>query len=133
MKKAIIRHTSTVLRFLKKKWVIAICILFVALAVLSKIGNANRPKGFQGLIESRLSHYDGSHNELEAYIKSKMGDPSSYEHIKTTYVIPKDQSAKTTIFTTTFRGKNALGVLVTNSISARCDIESGRVIEVLPQ
>ena len=79
-------------------------------------------------IEQQFSNWDGSHFGLTRLIKKTMNDPSSYEHIKTVYVDKGDYL----IVRTTFRGKNKLGALVVNSVTARVDLD-GNVIEIISQ
>lgn len=79
----------------------------------------------QKKIEEQFSDWNGSHRNLERYIKENMLDPKSYYHIKTdywdkgTYIIVK----------TTFRGKNAFGGLEINSTKAKVD-DNGNLIQI---
>ncbi|MBN2088933.1 hypothetical protein JW964_04945, partial [candidate division KSB1 bacterium] len=77
-------------------------------------------------IEQSFSAWDGSHRGLTEYIKKSMNDPSSYEHVETKYSDKGDHL----VVKTTFRGKNAFGGIVTNSITAKVDL-NGNVIEVI--
>ena len=79
-------------------------------------------------LEKHFSAWDGSHNGLTKRIKESMNDPDSFEHDETTYVDKKDHL----IVTTKFRGKNAFGGVVRNSVTAKVDL-NGNVIEVLSQ
>lgn len=79
-------------------------------------------------LENGFSVWDGSHRGLTAIIKKSMNDPKSYEHVKTTY----NDNGDHLIVRTTFRGKNAFGGVVLNSITAKTDLD-GRVIEVIAQ
>ena len=79
-------------------------------------------------IERLFSPFDGSHNKLERYIKKYMKDPESYEHIETTYMDKQDH----VLVFTKFRGKNSIGALVINEVTATTDSD-GNVIEVLSQ
>jgi len=133
MKKKLIYYSKAVWNFAKRRWFLLVCLLFVALIVRYSITNQSQPKTIYSRVASQISKYDGSHKGLEAYIKAHMDDPDSYEHIKTTFKVPDDKNATTAIYTTTFRGKNAFGGIVINSISARCDLETGMVIEVISQ
>ena len=56
-------------------------------------------------IQQQFSAWDGAHRNLERMIKSNMHDPSSYEHVKTTY----SDKGNYLIVKTIFRGKNAFG------------------------
>lgn len=79
-------------------------------------------------IERGFSAWDGSHLALTRIIKKSMNDPDSYEHDKTVYVDKGDHL----IVQTTFRGKNAFGGVVRNSIMAKVGLD-GSVIEILSQ
>lgn len=77
-------------------------------------------------LQTHFSAWDGSHNGLTTYIKDAMNDPGSYEHVKTVYWDRKDHL----IVMTTFRGKNAFGGVVKNSVKAKVDL-AGNVLEVM--
>ena len=66
-------------------------------------------------IESCFSAWDGSHLNLASYVKDNMNDPDSYEHDKTVYWDRKDHL----IVSMTFRGKNAFGGVVKNTVQAK--------------
>ena len=68
----------------------------------------------QEKIEKCFSRWDGSHIELTKLIKESMNDPDSYEHVKTRYW-DKDYGF---FIITSFRGKNAFGGVVKQTISA---------------
>jgi len=78
------------------------------------------------LVESQFSSWDGSHMNFTAIIKNAMNDPRSFEHVRTTYV---DQG-ESVVVTTSFRGKNAFGGVVVNTMTARFDLE-GNLIELI--
>ena len=80
------------------------------------------------LVEKHFSAWDGSHRGLTRVIKDSMNDPKSYEHVETRYGDKGDYL----IVSTTFRGKNAFGGVVKNTIVAKVDLE-GNVIEILSQ
>jgi len=77
-------------------------------------------------IQSQFSSWDGSHTNLTKVIKESMNDPKSYEHIKTTYIDMVDYI----IVTMEFRGKNAFGALVKNTVRASVSLD-GEVLEVI--
>jgi len=79
-------------------------------------------------IESQFSAWDGSHRNLERVIKESMNDPDSYEHVKTVYWDRGDHL----IVKTTFRGKNAFGGVVKNSVTAKVSLD-GQVLQILSQ
>lgn len=79
-------------------------------------------------VESQFSSWDGSHRGLTDFIKKSMNDPSSYEHIETRF---RDDGDNIFVITK-FRGANAFGGKVINTVSAKVDF-SGNVIEVVSQ
>jgi hypothetical protein len=79
-------------------------------------------------IERHFSAWDGSHRGLTEYIKKTMNDPDSYEHDETRYTDKGDHL----IVHTKFRGKNAFGGVVRNSVIAKVDL-NGNVLEIISQ
>lgn len=77
-------------------------------------------------VRSAFSAWTGSHHGLERRIKAAMNDPSSYEHVRTTYVDMGDSL----IVTTAFRGTNAFGGKVVNTWTAKTALD-GTVIEII--
>lgn len=77
-------------------------------------------------IEKQFHFWDGSHRNLEWHIKEIMNDPDSYEHVVTTYWDKGDHL----VVTTTFRGKNAFGGVVKNSITAIVSL-NGDIIQII--
>lgn len=90
------------------------------------------PKSQEEIRIDQLAKYfntwDGSHIGLTEYIKKSMNDPNSYEHVETKYI---DNGDYLTV-TAKFRGKNAFGGVVTNSITAKVNL-TGKVLEVISQ
>lgn len=80
--------------------------------------------------KGNFSGWDGSYRPLEKMIKASMNDDSSYKHVETVYhlILNKDPHA---IVKTTFRGTNAYGAVVKESISARVDVKTGEVVSIL--
>lgn len=81
--------------------------------------------GHQAKVKAQFSSWDGSHTNLVRRIKSGMHDPGSYQHVETYYLDRGDHL----VVTTKFRGKNAFGALVLNTVQAKVDI-SGNVLEL---
>jgi hypothetical protein len=77
-------------------------------------------------INKTFSGYDGSHFELNRTIKRSMNDPNSYEHVSTSYSDKGDYL----LISTTFRGKNAFGGVVKNTVSAKSTVD-GNIIEII--
>lgn len=73
-----------------------------------------------------FSVWDGSHNGVTKAIKEHMHDPKSYEHVETKY----QSVGGYLIVTTTFRGKNAFGALIKNSVTTRTDLD-GNLLQIL--
>jgi hypothetical protein len=80
----------------------------------------------QELIKRQFSSWDGSHINLEKFVKKNMHDPDSYEHVETKY----SDSGNKLIVELTYRGKNVFGAKVLNSIKAEVSLY-GEVINVL--
>jgi hypothetical protein len=76
-------------------------------------------------IEKSFNPWNGSHIGLEKWIKSHMNNPDSYEHVETRY----SDKGSYLLVTTTYRGTNEFGGIVTNTVTARCSLD-GRVISV---
>lgn len=77
-------------------------------------------------IEQQFSAWDGSHYELENYIKAHMHDPDSYEHINTKYIDTQNYI----VIITKFRGKNKFGAKIINEVIAHVDI-NGKIIRIV--
>ncbi len=80
------------------------------------------------MISSQFSLLDGSHKKLTRLIKNAMNDPDSYEHIETKYYDAGDYL----VVVTSFRGTNAFGAVVKNTVKAKVSID-GSDIEILEQ
>ena len=117
------RHTVSLLGLL----------LFIILAVGSvddsdSSGGSSAPKTREERIETHFSAWDGSHRNLTKFIKESMNDPASYKHVETRY----GDKGEYLIVVTTFRGKNAFGGVVKNSVTAKVDLD-GNVISIISQ
>lgn len=76
-------------------------------------------------VKEQFSSWNGSHKNLEKYIKASMNNPKSYEHVETRYQI-KDN---TVMIYTKFRGTNAFNAVVTNEAVAIADLD-GNLLDV---
>lgn len=85
---------------------------------------ANPPR--EDRIRRSFSLWNGSHRGVTDYIKKVMNDPKSYEHIETSYSDRDDHL----IVKTRFRGRNAFGGMVVNTIVAKTDLD-GNVLDVI--
>lgn len=70
-------------------------------------------------ISRQFSSWNGSHRNLVSHIKRQMNDPSSFEHVETVYW----DKGNHLIVRTTFRGKNAFGGVVLNSVTAKVSLD----------
>lgn len=86
-----------------------------------------KEQAVQDKIKKSFSSYDGSHRGLVKFVKANMNDPKSFEHVKTTYTV---QPTGYLIVKMEYRGKNAFGGVVKNTIGAECDLD-GNVTQVL--
>jgi len=94
----------------------------------SKNANGTKKSSRQLEIEKQFSGYDGSHYELTELIKNAMDDPSSYEHIQTSYLDMTDFI----IVKTVYSGKNAFGGRVKRFVRAKVS-NSGQIMEILEE
>ncbi|QWU35638.1 hypothetical protein [Serratia ureilytica] len=80
--------------------------------------------------QENFSGWDGSYRPLEKLIKKSMNDDSSYKHVETMshLVLGKDPHA---VVKTRFKGTNAYGGIVTQAVSARVNLNTGDVIEII--
>ncbi|GGK58999.1 hypothetical protein ACD591_16380 [Rufibacter glacialis] len=78
------------------------------------------------LIKKQFSGWDGSHRQLVKMVKKSMNDPDSFEHEETSYLDKGDYL----LVYMKFRGDNAYGAKVLNTVSAKADF-NGNVIQVL--
>jgi hypothetical protein len=76
-------------------------------------------------IEAQFSSWDGSHIAVTRSIKKSMNDPKSYDHVETTYADRGDYIQ----VRTRFRGKNAFGGVVINTVNAKVSLQ-GQVLDI---
>ena len=79
-------------------------------------------------IKRQFSSRDGSHRNLERFIKKSMHDPDSYDHVETVYSDRGDYL----VVTTTFRGKNAFNAIIKDSLTAIVSLD-GDIMEILDE
>ncbi len=79
---------------------------------------AKAEKDFNDWVNSQFSPWDGSNYNLVDLIKQNMNDPKSFEHIETRQSIEK---GKGIILYMKYRGKNAFGGLIINTVEAYAD------------
>lgn len=73
-----------------------------------------------------FSSWDGSHRELVKLVKANMNDKKSFEHEETTYTTLDNYA----VVVMKFRGKNALGNMVLNSVKAKISYNC-EVLEIM--
>lgn len=73
-----------------------------------------------------FSSWDGSNRELVKLVKANMNDKKSFEHEETTYTTLDDYA----VVIMKFRGKNALGNVVLNSVKAKVSYNC-EVLEIM--
>lgn len=80
---------------------------------------------------SDFSSWNGSYTPLEQIIKTNMNDSSSYEHINTTYrMVFFGTDRPHMIVMTQFKGTNAFGGIVTNTISCKVDAKTKELFDI---
>lgn len=77
-------------------------------------------------VEAQFSAWDGSHRELVKVVKDSMNDRRSFEHIETRYT----DNGDTIVLQMRFRGSNAFGALVQNTVIAEADTATGEILSV---
>lgn len=80
------------------------------------------------LIEKQFSAWNGDHETLARSIKASMNNPKSYEHVQSGYTDNGDYI----LVETKFRGTNAFGGIVINTVRAKVDLQ-GNVLEIIGQ
>lgn len=80
------------------------------------------------LIERQFSVWDGSHTGVTQAIKASMNDPKSYDHVETVFWDRGDYL----LIRTRFRGKNAFGGVILNTVNAKVDFQ-GNVLDIALQ
>ncbi|MFP5437253.1 MAG: hypothetical protein ACLGH8_05680 [Bacteroidia bacterium] len=86
-----------------------------------QVSSENKKKDFE---ENCLSGWDNSHKELVKYVKERMLNPRSFEHVETRYGVTGDYVGVVMIY----RETNAFGAIVTNSIKAKVSLEDCSII-----
>lgn len=87
--------------------------------------NNNAISQRQNKIRQQFSVWDGSHSALKSYIKENMNDPSSFDHIKTTY----SDKGEYLLVQMKFRVKNSFGAKVVEMVTAKVDLD-GNILSI---
>lgn len=91
----------------------------------AETGRFSEAHGREAMLARQFDKRSGAHLKLQAEIKRTMMNPASYQHVETTN---RDTGAGLSVWTT-FRGKNAAGKTVENSVAATVD-DSGNVLTI---
>lgn len=81
------------------------------------------------LISKQFNLWSGSHKNLEALVKKSMHDPSSYEHIETTY----RDAGRWLMVQTKYSGTNLMGGRVQGYVKAKVDTKTGNILEIIEE
>lgn len=92
----------------------------------SKTSQPTAAETREARIERAFSAWDGSHRQLVSFVKRTMNDPKSFEHVETRFSDKGDH----VYLVMQFRGKNAFGGTVSQTIAAKAAID-GAIIEIV--
>ncbi|MEN3260076.1 hypothetical protein AAH678_15210 [Sodalis endosymbiont of Spalangia cameroni] len=81
--------------------------------------------------KSNVRSFDSSYRPLTAAIKDDMYDSSSFKHLETKYQFVLDSTTPYAVVTSTYQGANNYGLTVKNQVSAKVDLNTGRIVEYL--
>lgn len=103
---------------------LAIC----AVMVIIPSGSNKTPEELhRDSVQIQFSPWDGSHMELERFVKKNIRDPESFQHSNTTYF---DRHDGTIVVEMTYRARNGFGGMNSCRIVAKVDMQ-GNILEVL--
>lgn len=83
--------------------------------------------------ESYFSFWDGSFKPLVSLVENNMNDPDSFEHVSTTYRFERKNDDIVAFIRMNYRGKNAFGGVVTETILVKVNPNTGSILEVIEQ
>ena len=111
-------------------WLVTIIIIFIVVVQIVPLSNdtsaVQAPLTREEGIRNQFSQWDGSHIKLARRVKATMHDPDSFEHVRTTY---RDNGTLLYV-TMEFRGKNAFGGKVLQTVNASIVASTGNVLLV---
>ncbi len=111
-------------------WFVTIIVIFIVVVKIvpssTETTTAQVPLTRDEKIKDQFSQWDGSHIKLVKRVKSTMHDPDSFEHVRTTY---RDNGTLLAV-TMEFRGKNAFGGKILQTVHASVGASSGNVLSV---
>ena len=79
-------------------------------------------------LQSQFSAWDGTHKNTTIFVKERLHNPKSFEHVKTTFITNEEKGFR--IINMTYRGTNVYNAIVTNTIRVKVDLD-GNVIGVI--
>lgn len=79
------------------------------------------------VIKNQFMPRSGEHIMLSKFVKRNMKNPKSYEHIGTVY----EEFDGYLIVKTSYRGTNSFGGIVPNTTTAKVNISTGDIIEII--
>ena len=79
-------------------------------------------------LHSQFSAWHGGHKKTTAYIKNRMHNPKSFEHVRTLHSTNQEEGYR--IITMTYRGTNIYNAVVTNTVQVKVDL-NGNVMGVI--
>ena len=88
--------------------------------------NEARIKLAKSNIEKQVDPWDDSHIKLSEWVKSQLDYPDSYKTLRSNF----DYTSEYIGVTMDFSCKNIYGMTVTHKVKAKCDIETGAVLEI---
>ena len=77
-----------------------------------------------------VNPFDLSYGPFNDFIKSQMNNPKSFEHVKTITRYINDVKEPYVLLQTTFRGENAFGGVVTNTIKAKVNVKTQYIYDI---
>lgn len=80
-------------------------------------------------LADQFSAWSGTHKNTEAYIKERLHNPKSFEHVGTN-IFQTNRKEGYRIIQMTYRGTNRLNAIVTNTVRVKVDLK-GDVIGVI--
>lgn len=109
---------------------IALGVFIFNLATPDKPKSPPKPKTPEEIRKAEIMRgfnaWDGSHVQLERWVKGRLRDPESYEHIETRYIDKGDHL----VVYTKYRARNGFGGMNVEDAVARANID-GSLIKVL--
>jgi hypothetical protein len=80
-------------------------------------------------ILDQFSTADGRHYNLQFFVEDHLNDPDSFEHISTEYAVKEDHI----LVRMQYRAKNGFNALIRKEVTAKVDLETGTVLEIVEE